>query len=115
MVINDETRNARHRDFIQCDQLLFESGPTWVRFSGGAGTRLASTPMEGFRCNTQGTGWYNGSYPTVVGATTTGTVCFGWPNNDCQWSNEISVMNCGKFYVFELDAPPACYLRYCTV
>lgn len=115
MTITDKTRHSSQPDYIGCDNAVFKSGPTWVRFSGDAGTRLAPGPMQSFRCGTQGAGWYKGAYPTAPGLTTTGTVCYSWPNNNCQWSNEVSVTDCNGFYVFLLRSPPACYLRYCTV
>jgi len=115
MTITDKTRRSTHADAVGCDNGLFKAGPTWVRFSGEAGTRLAPGPAQPFRCGTQGAGWYKGAYPTGPGLTTTGTVCYSWPNNNCQWSNEISVTDCNGFYVYLLHSPPACYLRYCTV
>jgi hypothetical protein len=115
MRITDETRRSTHAHHTGCDNAIFKGEPKWVRFSGAAGTRLAPGPMEPFHCGTQGTGWYKGTYPTVAGATTTGTVCYSWPGNTCQWSNQISITHCNDFYVFSLRTPPACFLRYCTV
>lgn len=115
MLITDETRRSTHAHYIGCDNAIFKGEPKWVRFSGAAGTRLAPGPMEPFHCGTQGTGWYKGTYPTVAGTTTTGTVCYSWPGNMCMWSNQVSITRCNDFYVFALRAPPACYLRYCTV
>lgn len=114
MTITDKTRRTTHSHATTCDKGFFKEKLTWVRFLGDAGTRLAPGPLDGFRCSTQGTGWYKGSYPTSIGATVTGTVCFGWPRNTCQWKTEISVTECDGFYVFGLPPPPACYLRYCT-
>ncbi|CAM4943883.1 unnamed protein product [Rotaria socialis] len=113
--ITDKTRHVSHPDYITCDNAVFKTKPIWVRFSGAAGTRLAPGPVEPFHCGTQGTGWYKGTYPTSIGDTTSGTVCYSWPRNSCQWSNQISVTNCGGYYVFQLRAPPACFLRYCTI
>ncbi|CAM4831415.1 unnamed protein product [Rotaria magnacalcarata] len=113
--ITDKTRHVSHPDYITCDNAVFKTKPIWVRFSGAAGTRLAPGPVEPFHCGTQGTGWYKGTYPTSIGGTASGTVCYSWPRNSCQWSNQISVTNCGGYYVFHLRAPPACFLRYCTV
>ncbi|CAF4176298.1 unnamed protein product, partial [Rotaria magnacalcarata] len=113
--ITDKTRHVSHPHYIWCDNAVFKSEPMWVRFSGAAGTRLTSGPMEPFHCGTQGTGWYKGTYPTSIGGTASGTVCYSWPRNSCQWSNKISITNCNGYYVFALPAPPACFLRYCTV
>ena len=115
MLITDETRRSTHAHYTGCDKDIFQEEITWVRFSGAAGSRLAPGPMEPFHCGTQATGWYKGTYPTVAGTTTRGTVCYSWPGNMCLWSNQISISHCDGYYVFALRAPPACFLRYCTV
>ncbi|CAF0832879.1 unnamed protein product [Adineta steineri] len=115
MSITDASRRTIAASHIGCDKSIFSATPTWVRFSGGAGTRIVSGATEPFRCGTQGAGWYKGIYPSAVGATSEGTVCYSWPGNTCQWSNTISITNCKDYYVFALRAPPACYLRYCTI
>jgi hypothetical protein len=114
MLITDKTRHSSHPGYIGCDNAIFKKLPIWVRFSGGAGTRLVRGPAEPFRCGTQGAGWYSGSYPSTAGANISGTVCYSWPGNSCQWSNVISITNCNSYFVFALRAPPACFLRYCT-
>ena len=114
MLVTDGTRHSSHPSSTVCDKGTFQATPSWVRFSGAAGTRLVSGPIEPFRCNTQGTGWYQGSHPTVNGATIEGKVCYSWPGNSCQWSNLILVTKCNDYYVYTLPAPPACFLRYCT-
>jgi hypothetical protein len=117
MMITDKTRHSSQPGYIGCDNAIFKSKtePTWVRFSGPAGTRLVTGPAEPFRCGTQGAGWYSGTYPLSAGTTISGTVCYSWPGRTCQWSNSISITNCKDYYVFALPSPPACYLRYCTV
>ncbi len=116
MPITDKTRHYSQPGYIGCDNAIFKkTTPTWVRFSGGAGTRLVPGPAEPHRCGTQGAGWYSGSYPSKAGATTAGTVCYSWPAKTCQWNNTIAITNCNGYYVFALRAPPACYLRYCTI
>ena len=114
MLITDNTRHFSHPGYITCDNAVFEKTPTWVRFSGGAGTRIVRGPAEPFRCGTQGAGWYSGSYPSNAGDTISAKVCYSWPGNSCQWSNSIMITNCNDYYVFALPAPPACFLRYCT-
>lgn len=115
MSITDGSRRATAASAVACDKDMFKPTPTWVRFSGGAGTRIVTGATEPFRCGTQGAGWFKGEYPSAVGATIEGTVCYSWPGRSCQWSNTIWVTNCKEYYVFALLAPPACRLRYCTV
>ena len=114
MLITDHTRHSSHAGYIGCDNAIFKKPPIWVRFSGDAGTRLVRGPAEPFRCGTQGTGWYSGTYPSESGDAISGKVCYRWPGNSCQWSNAISITNGNDYYVFALPAPPACFLRYCT-
>lgn len=113
-LITDSNRRATAASGVACDKDVFKAMPTWVRFSGGAGTRLVTGAAEPFRCGTQGVGWFKGEYPSAAGATIEGTVCYSWPGKSCQWSNTIWVTNCKEYYVFALPAPPVCRLRYCT-
>ena len=66
-------------------------------------------------CGTHGAGWLNGGHPTTADGIVSRTVCFDYSGDCCQWSNTIRVQNCGPYYVYELLAPPACHLRYCTI
>lgn len=110
--INDSTRLASSSSVALCDQSLFTSNITWVRFFSPGGTQLATTAPSTYQCGTHATGWYNGTMPSA-GLTVNGTVCYNWGSN-CFWSNSILVTNCGGFFVFGLVAPPGCNLRYCT-
>ena len=65
------------------------------------------------RCGTHATGWMNGAHPSVCQGKVTRRVCYNWNGNCCNWSNNIEVVNCGKYYVYKLSKPPACHLRYC--
>lgn len=94
---------------ILCDNGL--SG--WYRFGGEAGNQMPESCVEKRRCGTHASGWLNGSHPSVADETVRRKVCFHWGNRCCQWSTEISVRNCGGFFVYKLHRPPACSLRYC--
>ena len=111
--INDVTRLTTAAGSNVCDTSTFTPNITWVRFSGAGGTLLATSPPPQPQCGTQATGWYSSSLPSE-GMTINGTVCYVYNSNNCNWSNQINVTNCGGFYVFGLIAPPQCSLRYCT-
>ncbi|EDO28690.1 predicted protein, partial [Nematostella vectensis] len=64
-------------------------------------------------CTAHAPGWMTSPHPSVADGVVTRTVCYNWDNGCCHWSNNIRVRNCGEFYVYELSAPPNCYLRYC--
>jgi hypothetical protein len=99
---------------LVCDNIYFNSTVTWVRFSGAAGTQISTSVVAKSHCSTHATGYYTGVMPSV-GVTITGTVCYNWEENICNWNNSISVTNCNGYYVYALIAPPTCHLRYCTV
>ena len=96
-----------------CDSKL--SG--WYRFSGGAGTQMAEACPKMYSCSTNSSGWLNGTHPTVAEGIVQRKVCFSqrvsqFFNDCCYHSKNISVRNCGAFYVYRLD-PPDYYSRYC--
>ena len=95
--------------------------PGWYRFQEAAGDRMADKCVPGNHCGTAASGWLNGAHPTVAEGVVTRRVCYHnyhnylwyWSSNCCRWSNSIRVRNCGAFFVYELQNPPACNLRYC--
>jgi hypothetical protein len=103
--------NANGNDV--CDT-SFMSGSVWYRFLGESGTQIPTSPTSPTQCGTQVTGWYAGAMPAVSETITNGRVCFSFQNNNCQWSNTISVTNCRSFYIYQLILPPVCPARYCT-
>ena len=71
-------------------------------------------------CGTHYPGWLSGSHPTVAEGVVTRKVCYHYwyyywygTINCCYYSNNIRVRNCGAFFVYELQKPPRCDLRYC--
>ncbi len=54
---------------------------------------IANYNVGGSQCNTDATGYYTGSYPSTVGGTVTGTLCYTY-NSPCQWSSSLSVTDC---------------------
>jgi len=112
--INDPTRNINQGTGSQYDTQYFSSGPRWIRFEGAGGTQIPTSPVPAYRCGTSATGWYSGQMPSVMDTTVNGTVCYTWSSNNCSYSNQIQVTNCGSYYVYNLRAPPVSGLRYCT-
>ena len=94
----------------KCDSALVKA---WYRFTGSAGNKMADTLVPKYHCGTSATGYLTGGHPTVGQGAVSRRVCFHWSDNDCLWSNDIRVRNCGAFYVYELSKPPVCTLRYC--
>ena len=93
-----------------CDNQLPEG---WYRFVGAAGTKMPTTRVQAFRCNTAWPGWLNGAHPTVEDGEVRRMVCFSNRSTGCKYSTNIFVKNCGSTFIYELKNPPSCYLRYC--
>ncbi|CAF1302442.1 unnamed protein product [Adineta ricciae] len=115
-LINDPTRsiNVTSSGSSACDTSIFSSTPMWVRFVGSGGSKIPTSAVAKYQCNTDAPGWYSGNMPITVNTTTSGSVCFAWSGSSCYWNSTISVTNCGWYYVYELVAPSTCSLRYCT-
>ena len=109
--LRESKRNKKYSSSIgNCDRGL--SG--WYRFGGGAGIKMPTSCVPKNRCGTRATGWMNGAHPTVSDGKVTRKVCYNWDGNCCNWSNNIEVVNCGRYYVYKLSRPSAgCNLRYC--
>ena len=97
----------------KCDQNNLSSIPKWYRFSGAAGTMMPSFAVPVHRCGTHAPGWMNGKHPSKNEGAVLRKVCFHWDNNVCRWNIQITVRNCGWFYVYKLPRTPTCALRYC--
>lgn len=86
---------------------------SWYRFTGEAGDRMPTQCVPRRHCGTHAPGWLQGSHPLVGEGVVKRTVCFSWRWDCCFWKQEVSVRNCGGFYVYRLQPPPVCRLRYC--
>ena len=74
---------------------------------------MATSCVDYSTCGTYYTGWMSGSLPTVAEGNVTRKVCYhGW-NGCCEDSNDIEVVNCGQYYVYNLSPPPGCDFKYC--
>ncbi|XP_031553321.1 neurogenic locus notch homolog protein 1-like isoform X4 [Actinia tenebrosa] len=107
----DRARDYSGKHVLKCDRN--DLTKKWYRFSGAAGSALPTTCVAKNHCGTHATGWMQGVHPTQEQGIVTRRVCYHWSNNCCHWKNNIRVKNCGGFYVYELDKPPHCHLRYC--
>ncbi|KAL9960533.1 hypothetical protein ACROYT_G034005 [Oculina patagonica] len=85
----------------------------WYRFQGAAGDRMPDQCVFENHCGTSRPGWLSGAHPTVAEGVVTRKVCYSDTNSCCEWSNNIKVKNCSSYYVYELQKPPGCKLRYC--
>jgi len=115
-VINDPTRNVNYAAGVQCDTNTLGSSSGWFRFQGSGGTIIANYNVGGNQCNTVNTGYYAGSYPSTVGGSVTGAVCYTYPYGACVVTRPLTVTNCNGYYVYYITLPaPNCDLAVCTM
>ena len=96
---------------LKCDQSGFAK--KWYRFTGAAGSAMATSCVPMNHCGTHAPGWLSKAHPIKKYEIVTRKVCYHWNSKCCNWSNNIRVRNCGDFYVYELTRTPHCHLRYC--
>ena len=87
----------------------------WYRFTGDAGTMMATYCIPQSSCNTHRTAWVNGNHPNVAYALVSTTVCMHWSSLCCVKSYPVDIRNCSGYYVYKLQMPSSCYERYCGV
>jgi len=87
-----------------------------VRFvsSSGVSMMIPKGTITTSRCSTSAPGSLTTDHPTTIGQNISGTICYNWAGNSCNWSNQISITKCGDYYVYQLPITPVCDLRYCT-
>ena len=89
------------------------SGPGLYRFTGELSLQMPETkPSEG-ACNTDAPGWLNGTHPSVEDGYAMREVCFAYGTEDCNWSVDVGVVDCGAFFLYDLPEAPLCDLRFC--
>ena len=94
-----------------CDDSSFSDG--WYRFVGAAGTKMPTTRVPAYRCGTDWSGWLDGAHPKVEDGEVKRKVCFSDRSIGCRFLIEISVENCGSYYIYKLFERKSCSTRYC--
>ena len=74
---------------------------------------MAESCVERHRCGTDSPGWLNTTHPAVADEAIQAKVCFHCSSGRCEWSTNVTVRNCGEFYVYNFHPTPNCSLRYC--
>ena len=93
-----------------CDRQLSEG---WYRFVGASGTKMPTTRVPAYRCGTDWSGWLDGAHPTVEDGKVLRKVCFSDRSTGCKDTTGTTVINCGSYFIYKLQQPPTCNLRYC--
>ena len=93
-----------------CDSQLSEG---WYRFVGAAGTKMPTTRVPAYRCGTDWSGWLIGAHPTVEDGEVLRMVCFSDRLTGCKYTTDISVKNCGSYFIYKQQQVHGCNSRYC--
>lgn len=91
-------------------------GDAWYRFSGAAGTQMRDTPLpDRDLCGADWPGWMSGGHPSSGEGEVSRTVYFQSTADSESFGAEtdISVINCGGYFVYHLPDTPACHAGYC--
>jgi cysteine-rich repeat protein len=94
----------------KCDK----TADKWHRFLDPAGTVIPLTQPSLYSCGTDAPGYMLGDYPAPEDGIVNRTVCYPWIGEPCNWSNDVLVLNCGDYFVWQLPTPSECALRYCA-
>ena len=62
---------------------------------------MPTTRVPAYRCGTNWSGWLMTTHPTLEDGEVLRTVCFSDRSTGCKHSNEISVKNCGSYFIYE--------------
>ena len=107
----DRAQGNTLQNNLRCDDNLVTG---WYRIQGAAGDRMPDKCVLQYRCGTKYPGWLDGTHPTVAEGVVTRVVCYNkWGSGCCSSRDIIKVKNCSSYYVYELQKPPSCNLRYC--
>lgn len=110
-ILDDFWRSTEYGSGYTCDTGL----GGWYRFVGQGGVRLAESCVPTLHCNTAAPMWLNGTHPSSDEGIVTRKACAHWSGHCCLWDVPVQVKACpGGYFVYNLTAPPECYLGYCT-
>ena len=74
---------------------------------------MLETCVDMYYCETHAPGWLSGGHPSVADGTVQHKVCFTYYSGCCHNSSNVTVLNCGEFYVYQLRPTPFFKSRYC--
>lgn len=110
-ILDDFWRSTEYGPGYSCDTGL----GGWYRFVGQGGVLLAESCVPTLHCNTAAPMWLNGTHPSSDEGIVTRKACAHWSGHCCLWDVPVQVKACpGGYFIYNLTAPPECYLGYCT-
>ena len=76
---------------------------------------MPTSSVPAYRCGTDYAGWLDDAHPTVEDGEVYRRVCFSYRSMSCGYAKSISVKNCGSYFIYNLQQPSRCNLRYCGI
>ena len=93
------------------------SGDGWYRFTGAAGTKMATKKevTKKYICGTAAAGHLDtDEHPDLAeGQSQDQKVCFHGSEGQCHRSTTVKIQECKGFYIYKLPNTPSCNWRYC--
>ncbi|RMX39138.1 hypothetical protein pdam_00020521, partial [Pocillopora damicornis] len=113
--ITEPTRSVdtKSHKYSLCDKGVF-TGNSWIRFTGSGGTTIPEYAPEPDHCGTENPGWVQGDHPAVAEGIVQRELCFRLNHKYCHFRYNVSIRNCGTFYVYKPPDILQCQLRICT-
>ena len=68
-------------------------------------------------CGTTAPVWLDlqgGTLPAKPGDHVDARSCAHWTGNCCNWQEEVTVLNCGAFFLYKLKPHSSCQLAFCA-
>eukprot|EP00116_Pleurobrachia_bachei_P004756 sb/3465018/ len=78
----------------------------WIRYTMGLGRMMEEAPAISNMCYAEYQGWINGTHPEANDGVVKRQVCWKHGSDTCKKTNEISIRNCGSFYVYGISSIP---------
>ncbi|XP_028412362.1 uncharacterized protein LOC114535180 isoform X2 [Dendronephthya gigantea] len=99
-----------------CDRGFIKDG-SWYRFQSDAGDKMPEFNPGIKSCGTFVPIWLKGNHPSTVGVEVDRMACAPLPHAypfDCGLKYDIKVINCGRFFLYQLKEPSTCNIAYCA-
>ena len=75
---------------------------------------MPTTSVSDYRCGAVHPGWLDDTHPIVEDGEDSKKVCFSdRSGNKCKEIKNISVKNCGSYFIYNLIRPLKCQMCYC--
>lgn len=113
--LNEVNRYWKVRIFDDTCDGVPKNSDQWYRFTGNAGTMMATHCIPKYSCTKINPGWINGDHPNVAYHLVSRTLCIHAYSSCCHKSYQVDIRNCSGYYVYKFESPSECSERHCGV